>query len=59
MQTDKGQALDSELEYEAWFREKVQAALDDPRPGIPHDKVMDQTRAIIDRIAAQSSYREK
>ncbi len=25
--------------YNAWFRAKVQAALDDPRPGIPKSKV--------------------
>jgi hypothetical protein len=26
--------------YDRWFRAKVQAALDDPRPGIPHDEAM-------------------
>lgn len=26
-------------EYDAWFRAKVQEALDDPRPAIPHEKV--------------------
>jgi DNA-damage-inducible protein J len=26
-------------EYDAWFRAKVQEALNDPRPGIPHEKV--------------------
>lgn len=25
--------------HDAWFRAKVQEALDDPRPAIPHDKV--------------------
>ncbi|MEO8725559.1 MAG: type II toxin-antitoxin system RelB/DinJ family antitoxin [Acidobacteriaceae bacterium] len=25
--------------HDAWFRTKVQEALDDPRPGIPHEKV--------------------
>jgi len=39
------------LEHEAWFRAEVQRALHDPHPGISHDAVMDQTRAIIDRIA--------
>jgi len=33
--------------YELWFRAKVQEALDDPRPSIPHDQVMAQMRAII------------
>ncbi|WP_282384393.1 MULTISPECIES: stability determinant [unclassified Pseudomonas] len=27
-------------EYDLWFRAKVQAALDDPRPPIPHDEAM-------------------
>jgi hypothetical protein len=26
--------------YDRWFRAKVQAALDDPRPGIPHVDAM-------------------
>jgi len=25
--------------YDAWFRAEVQAALDDPRPAMPHDEV--------------------
>jgi predicted transcriptional regulator len=40
-------------EHDAWFRAEVQKALDDPRPGIPHDAVMDQTRAIIDRMTGK------
>jgi hypothetical protein len=26
--------------YDRWFRAKVQAALDDPRPDIPHEEAM-------------------
>ncbi|WP_460410589.1 MULTISPECIES: type II toxin-antitoxin system RelB family antitoxin [unclassified Pseudomonas] len=26
--------------YDRWFRAKVQAALDDPRSGIPHEEAM-------------------
>lgn len=33
--------------YEAWFKAKVQAALDDPRPGVPHDELMAEMDAII------------
>lgn len=33
--------------YDRWFRAKVQALLDDPRPGIPHDQVMAEMEAII------------
>jgi predicted transcriptional regulator len=40
-------------EHDAWFRAEVQRALDDSRPGIPHDTVMDKTRAIVDRIAGR------
>ncbi len=31
--------------YDAWYRAKVQEALDDPRPGIPHEEVL----AYMDR----------
>ena len=41
--------------HDKWFRAKVQQALNDPRPGIPHDVVMDETRAIIDRILAEKA----
>jgi len=34
--------------YDRWFRAKVQAALDDPSPGIPHDEVMPEMRALIE-----------
>jgi predicted transcriptional regulator len=40
-------------DHDAWFRANVQEALADPRPGIPHDVVMDDTHAIIDRIASE------
>ena len=38
-------------EHDAWFRAEVQRALDDPRPGIPHERVMKEARSVIDRIA--------
>ena len=34
--------------YDVWFRAKVREALDDPRPGIPHEQVMAEMQAIID-----------
>ena len=37
--------------YDRWFRAKVEAALADPRPGIPHDEVI----AEIDRIIAEKA----
>lgn len=34
--------------YDLWFRAKVQEALDEPGPGIPHDVVMAEMRALIE-----------
>ena len=42
-------------EHDAWFRAEVQRALDDSRPCIPHDAVMDETRAIVDRIVGKKA----
>lgn len=36
--------------YDSWFRAKVQEALADPRPTVPHEDVMRDARA---RIAAK------
>jgi len=47
------QRRQSDPDHDAWFKREVQAAIDDPRPSIPHDNVMARTRAIIDRIAAE------
>jgi DNA-damage-inducible protein J len=43
--------------YDAWFRGKVQEALDDPRPAIPHKKVeahFAKRRAAARRRATRS-----
>jgi predicted transcriptional regulator len=40
-------------EHDAWFRAEVQKALNDPRPAIPHEQVMREARATIERIAAR------
>lgn len=34
--------------YDAWFRAKVQAALDSKEPCIPHDQVMAEMRELIE-----------
>ena len=39
--------------YDAWYRQQVQAGIDDPRPRIPHDQVMAEMRAIIDAAMAK------
>ena len=33
--------------YDVWFRAKVQASIDDSRPSIPHDQVMDEIQAFL------------
>ena len=41
--------------YDAWFRAKVQEALDDPRPAVSHIQAMQTAQAIIDeKRCAQS-----
>ncbi|MFT3973605.1 MAG: type II toxin-antitoxin system RelB/DinJ family antitoxin [Amaricoccus sp.] len=42
-----GLTADPEV-YDAWFRAKVQEALADPGPGVPHAEVMRDARARID-----------
>lgn len=34
--------------YDAWFRRKVQASLDDQRPSIPHNQAMARVTAAIE-----------
>jgi len=38
--------------YTQWLRAKVQEAIDDPRPGIPHAEVMAEMQALIDELKA-------
>lgn len=45
IQADTEEQADS---YDRWFRAKVQAALDDASPGIPHDDVMAEMQALIE-----------
>lgn len=40
--------------YGMWVKAKVQASLEDPRPGIPHDQVMAEMEAIL--VEAESNY---
>ncbi len=35
--------------HDAWFRAKVLEALEDVRPSAPHEQVMDEAQALIDR----------
>lgn len=40
--------------YDRWFRARVQAAIDDTRPDIPHDQVVAETEAIIAEAEARA-----
>jgi DNA-damage-inducible protein J len=35
--------------HDAWFRANVREALADTRPLVPHQQVMDETQALIDK----------
>lgn len=37
----------------AWFRRKVEEALADDRPGVPHDEAMAEMRAIMESKRAR------
>lgn len=39
--------------YDRWFRAKVEAALKNDGPRIPHDEAMARIRATIERVAAK------
>lgn len=39
--------------YDRWFRKKVQRAIDDSRPDIPHDEAMVEVAAVIKAAAAK------
>jgi DNA-damage-inducible protein J len=41
--------LATKSDYDSWFRAKVQEAMDDPRPGIPHEQVMADIRGRLAR----------
>ncbi|RQO59184.1 antitoxin [Pseudomonas sp. KBW05] len=34
--------------YDRWFRAKVQASIDDPRPNIPHEQVMAEVERMLE-----------
>ena len=39
--------------HDAWFRAKVECALASTEPGIPHDQVMAEMQAIIERAKSR------
>lgn len=47
-------SAEEEAAYDAWYRQQVQEALDDPRPGVPHDKAMARIRATLAKAKARA-----
>lgn len=43
---------------DAWFRAKIQQASDDLRPSVPHQQVMNEAQALIDRKRLTLDWRE-
>ncbi len=39
-------ASDADPDYDEWLRAEVQEAMDDPRPGIPHEEAIRMLRAL-------------
>jgi DNA-damage-inducible protein J len=37
-------------DFDDWVREKVQEALDDPRPPVPHEQVMAELDDLLNRL---------
>jgi hypothetical protein len=46
------ETVEQEESYIDWLRAKVAASLADPRQAVPHDEVMAEMDALIDRIAS-------
>jgi len=47
-------SAEEEAAYNEWFRKKVEESLADPRPPVPHDQVMAEMQAIIDKAKARA-----
>ena len=47
-------SAEEEAGYLEWVKKKVEASLNDGKPTVPHDEVMAEMRAIIDRAKARS-----
>ena len=47
-----------EASYDKWFRDGVQAAIDDLRPSIPHEQVMARVDERLKRLREISASRD-
>jgi len=48
-------SAEEEAAYLEWLKEKVAASLADPRPPVPHDKVMGRAREAIEKGKARKA----
>lgn len=46
---------EDEAAYDTWFRAQVEAALASTEPDIPHEQVMAEMQAILDRFSGSDS----
>lgn len=51
------ETAEQEARYTAWLQAKVATSLADTRPALPHDAVMAEMDALIDRIEADRKAR--
>lgn len=42
-------------EYDRWFQDQVQEAIDDPRPAIPHKEAMARVEKELERLIGPRS----
>lgn len=48
-------SAEEEAAYLEWLKKKVEASLNDGKPTVPHDEVMAEMQAIIDRAKARNA----
>jgi hypothetical protein len=51
----EGVGEEDDPEYDAIVRAKIEAALNDPRPMVPHEEVVRQMDALLDRLEAEQA----
>jgi hypothetical protein len=50
-------SAEEEAAYDEWLKKKVEASLADGRPTIPHDQVMAEVRATLEKAKARADKR--
>lgn len=49
---------EEQMAYDEWLRKKVQSALNDPRPSIPHEEAIERVKRRLDELVVAKSKRE-